>query len=327
MHAVRHKHWLPVFGAVAFLILLQVAWWAALFVREVSALEQVRTENLELRAKLGESIPADGVAAVAGEAFHRRVMFLSESAFFALLTCVGLFLLYRALQVERRARDTERSFIEVVTHESKTPLTALKLRLESTLEKWGGDTGLRRELSLALQEVRRLASVFEKTLNLNRLERHALRFEVLALGDIVRDVLRRLDPLIRERGVQLALDLDDDAQVQGDLYGLQNSVQSLIENAVLYNNSADKKLAVRVEQSQGRVLLAVADNGPGIQREDEARIFQRFYRGKSGSQVSGTGLGLYLAKTIVEAHQGVLRLVNAQGGAHFEIELPGVVGA
>lgn len=324
--SLRQKRWLPVFFAVAILSLAQVTWWATLFVQEVSTIEQLRDENLELRAHGGEAASNEGHATVAREAFHKRVMFLSEAAFFAVLTCLGLFLLYRALEVERRARESERSFIETVTHESKTPLTALKLRLESAQEKFGTDAGLHRELALSLQEVRRLASVFEKTLNLNRLERHELRFEAIALGDIVRNVLRRLDPLIRERGVQLSLDLDDEALVQGDCFGLQNSVQSLVENAVLYNNSPERKLAISVARRPGKVLLSVADNGPGIQPEDEARVFQRFYRGKSGSQVAGTGLGLYLARTIVEAHQGVLRLVNGgRPGAHFEIELP--VGA
>jgi signal transduction histidine kinase len=329
MSALPHKNWIAVFSAVAFLSFAQVAWWATTFVREVATIEQVRSENLVLRARLGETTSGGAAAeAIRREAFHRRVMFLSEAVFFAGLTCLGFFLLYRALRVEQRARESERSFIEVVTHESKTPLTALKLRLESAVEKWGGEAGLRRELKLSLQEVRRLASVFENTLNLNRIERHALQFEALPVSEVVREVLRRLDPLLRERAVRVQLELDEEALVQGDPFGLRNSVQSLIENAILHNRrEGDRRIDIAVVQHAHKVTLTVRDNGPGIDPSDREKIFERFYRGKNRSSVSGTGLGLYLAKTIVEAHQGVLRLCQPETGAQFEMELPAWVSA
>jgi signal transduction histidine kinase len=251
-------------------------------------------------------------------------MFLSEAFFFAVLTCVGFFLLYRALRVQQRVLESERSFIEIVSHESKTPLTALKLRLESVRERWGEDAGLRRELELSLAEVRRLASVFENTLGLNRIERHAMRFEALPLAEVAREVLRRLDPLLRERGVAVRLALDDEAVVEGDPFGLRNSVQSLIENAILYNQrEAGRTLDVAIAQRGHRVVLSVGDNGPGIDPAERDRIFERFYRGRNRSGVAGTGLGLYLARSVVEAHQGVLRLCAEPGpGSRFEIELP-----
>jgi two-component system, OmpR family, phosphate regulon sensor histidine kinase PhoR len=311
------RSWKALFTAIALLVLMQVAWWATVFVEEVGVVAALRKENLELSAA-GTS---QDLEKIAREAWRRRLMFLSESAFFLFLTGAGHFLLFRALRVEERSRETQKNFIEIVTHESKTPLTALKLRLEAARDE--APEAVRRDVSLALEEVRRLTSIFDKAMSLNRLERHAFTFELLRPADVVREVVRRLEPFFRERRVALSLDLDGEVLVSADPYGLQNTVQSLVENAVLYNEGGDRRVTIEVKDRGGKALIAVADNGPGVAEKDRARLFERFYRARSGGRVSGTGLGLYIARTVVEAHQGAIRLVDMVApGARFEIELP-----
>lgn len=311
------RRWVRIFAAIHVLVLLQVAWWTWVFLQDVSTLEQLRLENLAVHPNLTE-------IEIRSEAFHRRVMFVSESVFFALLTCVGFYLLYRALRSEERSREIQRNFIEIVTHESKTPLTALKLRLESALEK---DSASARDLTLALEEVRRLAGVFDKTMSLNRMEREVLNQEVLSLADVVKQVNRRLEPFFRARGVEVTLELDSEALVRGDDHSLQNSVQSLLENAVLYNQASEKRVVVKVARQGQHVVLSVADNGPGIPAADRAQLFERFYRGQTGKGIPGTGLGLYLAKRIVEAHHGVIRVAdNVKSGATFLLQFPSASG-
>jgi len=319
MRTRENKRWVRWFLAVAILVLAQVGWWTTVFLRDVALLSDLKHENAELQVQLG-TVASHDVQEIENQAFHRRLMILSESIFFALLTCVGLFLLYRALRVEERSREIQRNFIEMVSHESKTPLTALKLRLESLQEKSEPDP---RGLGLALEEVRRLASVFEKAMSLNRVERNAFSFEPLSLAEIVRQVLRRLDPFLQARKVEVALRLDPEAVVRGDAHGLQNTVQSLVENAVLYNSGEDRQVELTLRREETRVLLDVSDNGPGIAEKDRKHLFERFFRGQSGKNVPGTGLGLYIARTIVEAHHGRIKLVTpALGGASFRIDLP-----
>lgn len=319
MLSVKPRRWLRVFIAVAFLILAQVSWWTVVFFEEVNTVAELRQQKLVLE----HAIDGNKEAALAKEVFHRRVMFLSESVFFVLVTFVGLFLLYRAVAFEEKARETQKNFIEVLTHESKTPLTALKLRLESVQEKWPHDPLLRKDLDSALYEVRRLISVFEKTLQLNRVERHAFSFETVCLSDVVRQVVQRLDPFFRNHAVQVSVQLEEEALVYGDLHSLQNTLQHVLENAVFYNPKEDKKVAIRVELKEEQVVLSVQDNGPGIDEGEEWKVFEKFYRGASGRRVSGTGLGLYLARTVVEAHQGMIRLTTSNDrGSYFEIQLP-----
>lgn len=314
--------WKLLFSAVALLVLIQVCWWATVFVQEVGVVETLRSENLALREGPGQEAERRAIAA---EARRRRIMFLSESAFFLALTGVGHFLLFRALAAEARSREIQKNFIEIVTHESKTPLTALKLRLEAARESATAES-VHRDLGLALDEVRRLTSIFDKAMSLNRLERHAFTFERLYPADIVREVVRRLEPFLRERQVAMALELDAELVVRADPFGLQSTVQSLIENAVLYNPGTPRRVAIEVRGQGPCAVIAVVDNGPGVAEKDRPHLFERFYRAKSGGRVPGTGLGLYIARTVVEAHQGVIRLVDAAGvGARFEIELPRVL--
>lgn len=319
MPEVARKRSFQLFVAVAVLVLAQVGWWAIIFLRDVDRMAALRTENLNLRAQIGAVVAPGESEEIVREVARHRFMFLSESITFAVLTCFGLYLLFHAFRSEARAQKIQKNFIEMITHESKTPLTALKLRLESIREKGARKELAETDLTLALEEVRRLSSIFEKALHWTRIERHAFHFEVIALSELVEGVVKRLDPFIRARGAKVELNLDRDASVRGDFYGLENSVQSLLENAVLYNEKAEKKVFVKVSKSGHSVLLEVADDGPGIPNAEAEKIFERFYRGRSGKRVPGTGLGLYITKSIIEAHHGLIRLCDK---SRFEIFLP-----
>ncbi len=325
---VARKKSMTLFVAVAVLLIAQVGWWMFVFLDDVDVIARLKTESLHLRAKVSAVNFVSEEQKIAHSAARRRLMFLSEGITFAGLSCFGIYLLYRAFHVEAKAREIERNFIEVVTHESKTPLTAMKLRLESLATKIGKDEGPSRELKLALEEVRRLSSIFDKAMSLNRLEREALSFEVISVAEAVRQVLRRMEPLLTSRQIECQIQMDDEACVRGDLFALINVVQSLLENAVFYNDSPQRRLGVSVAREHGRVVVRVSDNGPGIDEQDRPRIFERFYRGKHGhgtSGVSGTGLGLYLARTLVHAHNGSLTLTKGRAeGSEFIIELPEV---
>lgn len=306
--------------ALHLLLISQIVWWTIVFSRYVNTTKELRIQNAILSSKINqEPVPAKEV--LEREAFHQKTMFFSESAFFALIASFALWLLFRALKTEERSRETQRNFIEVLTHESKTPLTALKLRLESVREKLK-ENPLSEDLQRALEEVRRLIGIFDKSLELNRLERYSLSFDQVNLKNLTSGLLRRMEPLFKEKEVQVESSLKEDLWVRGDAFGLQNSIQSLIENSIFYNDSKNKVLEVWLKKTNSAVLLSVKDNGSGISEADSAFVFERFYRGKAGKRVPGTGLGLYLARQIISAHKGAIRLVPEKVGAHFEIKLP-----
>lgn len=314
------KRTFGIFAVISILVLAQVAWWTTVFLRDVSVISDLQIQNATLSMQGQPNAAA--IDLIKKTAFHRHVMFLSEGLFFSLMTCIALFLLYRAIRKEERARTTERNFIETLTHESKTPLTALKLRLESIYELWEKEPQLRGELSLALEEVRRLISIVEKSLSLSRIERKTLNFEVISVGEIVKEILRRLDPFFREKGVTVSAQIDEEAVVRGDFSALQSSVQNLLENAALYNDKPEKHIKVVVTRDNMRVLVRIEDNGSGIPASERELVFEKFYRGRASRRIPGTGLGLYLAQQIIEAHHGNLKLKDAKGGTRFDIILP-----
>ncbi|MCB0403354.1 MAG: HAMP domain-containing histidine kinase [Bdellovibrionales bacterium] len=322
MLEVKHKRWLRLFALVAALVLAQVVWWNVVFMNSVGSIEGLRSEILGYRNQLGLSSETTPTL-IAESAHKQRTMFVSESIFFVMLTCLAIYLLYRALKAEERSREIQKNFIEIVSHESKTPLTALKLRLES-LQESSNSEETKREAHLSLDEVRRLTSLFDKIMNLNRFERRAFSFESINLSALVESVAARVEPMLRAKSIQLETDLDPKALVNGDADSLQNSIQSLVENSILYNDKTEKKIRISVQRDPGgTTVLDIDDNGPGIPAQESPLIFERFYRGRAGRRVPGTGLGLFTAKFIVEAHAGSLKLVHSGlGGTHFQIELP-----
>ncbi len=320
MPKIVQKRWVNLFVAVSILMLTQVVWWLDVFTRSVRTISHLREENALLKGILEQPGVLEGIR---DAAYHKYLMFFSETAVFAALTALGLYLLFRALRMQEKAREMQKQFIETMTHESKTPLTALKLRLESTLEKNSKGLQLSKEIEQSLEEVRRLASVFEKALTLNRMENYAFQFEDIQFSEMVKEVVRRMDPLFKQKNVQVELSLAKDLWLRGDLYAIQNIIQSLLENAVLYNDKDDRNVSIDVIDASNKILVKINDNGPGIPIGDRAHVFEKFFRGRTGRKIPGTGLGLYLARYIVNAHSGVIRLVDSpKAGTFFEVELP-----
>ncbi|NBX83573.1 sensor histidine kinase [bacterium] len=317
---LKQRKWGWLFMAVFLLLLSQIAWWAIVFSRYVDTVEELKRTNAQLQSQLVGSSGVD-LSFISREAFRQKVMFFSESVFFALIASLALWLLFRALKTEERSREGQRNFIEVLTHESKTPLTALKLRLESIKEKMA-DSSLTLDVQRALFEVRRLTSIVEKALELNRLEMYIRNTEPLNLAELAEGIIKSMEPVFQQRQVQFISSLKEPVMVEGDYLGLRNTIQSLIENAVYYNDAQVKQVRLTVKEQNGFALVSVEDNGPGISISEETLVFERFYRGKVGKKIPGTGLGLYLSQQIVRAHRGVIRIIRQNHGAHFEIQIP-----
>jgi signal transduction histidine kinase len=330
MRSLKSRYYAVFFVAVSVLILAQVGWWAFNFLEEVSTIASLRSENLRLAAQLeNQPVAHSTLQLIADEAARRRVMFISESSFFALLTVWALYLLYRALRREERSRSLEKSFIQAVSHDSKTPLTALKLRLEDVRDQLTPASELRIEVEGALEEVRRLISGFERMLTLNRTERESLALQPVNLVEVIESVLKRLSPFLKSHGAEIIFSLPVEAEVRGDSTGLATSVQCLIENSILHNPSGVPKVWMDLASESGvknpHWVLRIRDNGPGIPLSERRIIFEKFSRGTRSGGISGTGLGLYIARKTAEAHHGSLRLSDSSDeGSCFELVIPAV---
>jgi len=230
---------------------------------------------------------------------------------------MALGLVQRALTREARAVSREKAFIAGVTHELRTPVAAIRVFGE-TLAEGGGDA--REYGALLAEESERLEALVERVLAATRLD-EAPKFTEVRPGDLMASVVRLMRPRAERRGVTLRVRTDEalgDARWDED--AVRGALLNLIDNAIKHGRPSGEVDAVAEGDAQ-HVRLSVRDDGPGIGRRDQRRIFGRFARGTT--EAAGTGLGLYLVDQVVRIHGGRVDLTSGEGhGCLFTLVLP-----
>ncbi|MFP2928798.1 ATP-binding protein [Pyxidicoccus sp. 3LG] len=233
----------------------------------------------------------------------------------------------RHLQEAIRARD---EFLSVASHELKTPLTSLGLRLHAFGRAIDTDPdsemGKRygREVAAMRRQVTRLAELIDGLLDVSRISTGRLKIhrESVDLVALVQEMVARFVPEAERAGCMLEFQPPATPCVGSwDRLRLEQVVSNLLSNALKYG--AEQPVHVHVEEEAGRARLWVRDEGIGISPEAHARIFQKFERAVSERHYGGLGLGLYVVRTLVEAMGGTIRVESQPGeGATFIVELP-----
>jgi two-component system, OmpR family, phosphate regulon sensor histidine kinase PhoR len=235
----------------------------------------------------------------------------------------------RDLTPLRRVEEMRVDFVANASHELRTPLASLSGFIDTLQGPARDDTAAReRFLGIMKEQATRMARLIDDLLSLSRIELkvHIQPTQSNDLAAIVRQVADGLQPLARERGVEVAIDMDaEPIMVHGDRDELIRLFENLIENALKYGASGARvDIALRREPGD-EVAVTVRDYGPGIAPEHLPRLTERFYRvDTAGSRAQGgTGLGLALVKHILTRHRGRLTIESMLGhGATFTARLP-----
>lgn len=288
------------------------------------------TAILVLLCGIGISGALHAGGTVSGFTLHDRVLFIQG---YAAVTAVSMLMLAGALAERRAAIRARDEFISIASHELKTPLTALKLRLGSGLraarrlsELDGAGAQLDklvRAVTAADGTADRLDALVDDLLDVSRLTagRLALRVESVDLCALARDLVARFRDQAAEVGSTIDLTAPDALVGTWDRGRLEQVLTNLLSNAIKYGMG--KPIAVGTEVTGDRVRLWVQDGGAGIAVVDQGRIFRAFERLASAHRVGGLGLGLYIGQQIAEAHGGTLSVHSRPGhGARFTLELP-----
>jgi two-component system sensor histidine kinase KdpD len=232
-----------------------------------------------------------------------------------------------SVEVRRAELDAETNRLKAalfsgVTHDVKTPLAAITASVTSLLEGAGFTPEESREhLDTIKQEADRLHRVVNNMLDLSRMRADALvpSRSPSPVDELIESVVARLRPLLNGREVEITV-RDDLPDVSMDVVQIDQVLTNLIENAAKFSPQ-NSLISLSAVGHPGGVRVTVADRGPGIPKEDHARIFEPFEKGRG--QASGTGLGLAIARAIVLAHGGRIWVGDApRGGAAFTFELP-----
>lgn len=228
----------------------------------------------------------------------------------------------------RRLERVRRDFVANVSHEFRTPLTAIQGFAETLLAGALDDPGNRRRFVEIIREhATRLARLTEDLLKLSRIEAGQLKLEFrpVSVTQLIESCVETAQLKAVPRQLALNVRLPDEfPPVRGDANSLQEVLQNLLDNALQYT-PAGGKIDVSASCSDGRVVVTVADTGIGIPQAEQERIFERFYRvdAARSREAGGTGLGLSIARHIMEAHGGRLWVESAVAeGSRFHFSIP-----
>lgn len=218
-------------------------------------------------------------------------------------------------------------FISNVSHELKTPLSAMKILIESLLHQDALDPAMTREfLGDINQEIDRLSAIVGDLLTIVRFDSRSekLQMEPIALDELLFDTLGRLNPVAKQAQITLEPACDELCFVNGDPIKLQQVIYNLTDNAIKYT-PAGGTVWIRLFTQSGRAVLEVRDNGIGIPKESLPHLFERFYRvDKARSRsTGGTGLGLSIVQSVVHLHGGDIEVESEENvGTIFRVYLP-----
>ncbi len=250
-----------------------------------------------------------------------------QGAFMALGVLLGLTYIYRRLNAEMELMLRQRNFIAAVTHELKTPIASLRVWIETLFARELDAERKARAHEMMELDLQRLTELAGNLLDTARAEAGSLdlRLEAMELAPWLTGVCRAMDLRLGAGALGLKLEFALGIWVMGDAKALATSVENLLSNALKYA-AEPRTTTVTLDGDREEAIIVVADQGHGFASKEGHRLFQRFYR--AGDEmtrlVPGTGLGLFLAREIVERHGGHLT-ASSRGrglGSTFTLRLP-----
>ncbi|MFP2910392.1 ATP-binding protein, partial [Pyxidicoccus sp. 3LFB2] len=235
----------------------------------------------------------------------------------------------RLYRRSREATQAREEFLSIASHELKTPLTSLKLHLQS-VEREARRTRpgpeserITRLLHLADRQLNRLREHIDNLLDVSRIltGRMELSFADVELCEVVGDVFTGFNEELTRGRIPIRFEHDGPIHARWDRPRIEQVVANLVGNAIKYGEQKPVRVFARTQED--RVRLVVQDHGSGIAPKDRERIFQVFERAVRGTNISGFGLGLYVTRQIVQAHGGSIQVEDTPGGGTtFVVELP-----
>jgi signal transduction histidine kinase len=244
------------------------------------------------------------------------------------LTILGGYLLLHGVNRDLQMAELRSHFVASVSHELKTPLTAIRMFSETLVLGRTRDEQTRSEyLETIMNESERLARLVDNVLDFSKIEqgKKIYRMRSTVLPDVVRSAARAMQYPLEQQGFNLSVSIDETLPaLSADADALEQAVLNLLSNAMKYSGDA-RQIDLCCGRRNGHAVIAVTDRGIGIASADHPRIFEKFYRVRSSQTdlIAGTGLGLTLVKHIAHAHGGSVDVQSAAGkGSTFSLQIP-----
>ena len=307
-----------VFNFLVIFLIANVIWWFIL-------MERVTDEKIQMSQELGAS--AEVIEQIYEQESSRRRMIIMEGIVFFLLLLAGLWMIYRTLVKQRELRQQQENFMMAITHELKTPLASINLYVDSLLAPEIAEQEKQNILPKIKHDVYRLMRQVENVLEVAR--HHGLTekssYESFNLSQLLSQRLDTLKKFYSNVNYRLKTDIEEKVRIYGDRRALGKAIDLILENSLVHNEGRDIEITVGLSLSNNIIYLNIGDNGCGVDKEEISKIFDQFYR--AGPELTrpsyGTGLGLYIAREIINSHGGSIS-VTSEGpsrGITFTVKL------
>jgi signal transduction histidine kinase len=303
-------------------------WWAFLLYQknETAYHEKIELNKIGYEAKYPsiEYFKSSEYISLQAKYSRQKAMILLEGSVFIALLIIGLLVVRRILSKEIRLAELQRNFMLSITHELKSPLASLKLNMQTissrNLEKTQSD----KLISNSLFDISRLDALIDNILFASKMENgnsHMLAedIDISALSELF---VKKYTS--NSKSIKWESDITPGIVMKTDLNGFSSMINNLLENAVKYS-SPNTTAKFSLHQNDGKVFIAVADQGFGIPEEDRELVFEKFYRigSENTRNNKGTGLGLYIVKRFVDYFKGEISIQsNFPEGTIFTVVFP-----
>lgn len=268
--------------------------------------------------------------------FPRMKKFALQAIYAQLGTSILLTLLFiftfgvslYALLRQKKLSEVKSDFINNMTHEFKTPIATIKLAASSIKNSIETDNPktLEKMIDIISQETSRMNQHVEQVLQMAVIEKKTIKLKKTKeiIDDIINDSIQNFELVIKERNGTITSDFNANIKINVDRDLLENVFNNIIDNAIKYSENNPEILVKSLVKSK-KIVISFKDNGIGMTKDVQNKVFERFYRAPTGNvhNIKGFGLGLNYAKEIVSSHKGIIKVKSSPGkGSTFTIELP-----
>lgn len=255
-------------------------------------------------------------------------MVILSIAFTSFIILLFVFALYQLLK-QRKISQIKTDFINNMTHEFKTPIATINLALDAIRNPkiMGDEDKVKRYLSIISEENKRMYAQVENVLRISRLEKKQLdiKKQKLELHDLIEDAIPHVDLMVEDRGGEINIDFKaKSSAVLVNESHFTNVIVNVLDNAIKYSLDVPV-INIVTENIRNSIVLKISDNGIGMSKSVQKKIFEKFYREHTGNvhNVKGHGLGLAYVKQIIDDHHGEIFVESEKGkGTTFIIKLP-----
>jgi signal transduction histidine kinase len=312
-------------------MLIAFAWWSVLLYTKNKDAFKAKAEYMKIvmiaegsiKSPL-EFIQTADYQELAQKYQRQEWMIMGEALVFIISLIIGVWLINRGYKKEIESANQQRNFLLSITHELKSPLSSIRLILETFQRRVLKQEQVKKLSKSGLQETDRLTTLVNDLLLAAKIETaYQPASEPIPLTDTLEDIVDNL----RIKSPEATFNVTSNPNnifIQGDRLGITSTLINLLENAVKYSPKP-ANIEASIQIIKDNTVIEIADQGLGIPESEKKKVFEKFYRvgSEDTRKTKGTGLGLFIVNEIIKAHQGTISILDNQPqGTRFRIVLP-----